>query len=251
MIYLFFIAITGLLLLFAWYQMQFFLVFQPHKYPRESLDKHFTPLSIVVSDKTLLEGIEYAPEQFEHTLVYIGGKYQDSVALIQKLAVNFPFYRIVTYNHRGYGDSQGHVNEKVFYKDALEVAKKFTARYGIYSLLGYSLGSSAAAFVASHVSVEHLFLIGAFDSIEAMFTQRGVPAFLVRYRFDTAVYMQNVSAKTCLVVSTDDQIIPIKRSRYLRDKIKNLAWYKELSGYNHNEILLCKESKACIEKVLK
>ena len=250
MIYLIFILITLSVLVLALYQLQFFLVFDPKKHKREHLDARYTALEIKADDGTLLEGIEYTPKEFKHTLFYIGARSQDSVALIHKLSHHFEECRILTFNYRGYGNSKGVPSEKNLYNDALHVAKKFQEHYGEFSVAGFSLGSSLAAYVASKIKVKHLFLLGGFDSVRALFLKRGFPSFLIKYSFDTVSYLKNVDADTYLVSSIDDDVVPIENAHNLKTNIKNLAEYKELSRYNHDEILFSQESVDLVKKVL-
>ncbi len=250
MIYLLFIALTLLILAVALYQVQFFFLFDPKKHTREGLDKRYTVLEIRAKDGTMLEGVEFTPEGFKHTIFYIGGRSQDSVALIHKLSHHFKDCRIMTFNYRGYGNSQGVQNEANLYEDALHVAKKFQEHYGAFSVVGFSLGSSLAAYVASKIKTENLFLLGGFDSVRDIFKKRGFPSFLIKYRFDTTSYVKDVDADTYLVSSIDDGIVPIENAHNLKTKIKNLAEYKELSRYNHDEILFCDETINLLKKVL-
>lgn len=252
MIYLIFTIVTLVILLIFLYQLQFFLVFDPKIHRREKLDARYTYLKIKAEDGTLLEGVTYSPQKFKHTIFYLGGRSQDCVALIHKLSYNFEDYRILTLNYRGYGNSKGMLDEKNIYADALYVAKKFQENYGEFSIVGFSLGSSVAAYVASKIKAEKLFLFGGFDSVLNIFKSRKsyIPAFMVKYIFDTALHVKNVDADTYLVSSRDDDVVPLKNAHNLKEKIKNLVEYKELSRYNHDEILFCDESVALVKRVL-
>lgn len=250
MIYLTFILITLSVLVLALYQLQFFLVFDPKKHKREHLDASCTVLEIKADDGTSLEGIEYTPKEFKHTIFYIGARSQDNIALIHKLSHHFEECRVLTFNYRGYGNSQGMPSEKNLYNDALHVAKKFQEHYGDFSVIGFSLGSSLAAYIASKIKVEKLFLLGGFDSVKNLFIKRGFPSFLVKYSFDTALHVREVDADTYLVSSIDDDVVPIENAHNLKTNIKNLAEYKELSRYNHDEILFSKEAVNLVKKVL-
>ena len=250
MIYLLFILVTLLILMLFLYQIQYFMVFEPKKYRKEKLDDRYTLLEIKAEDGTLLEGVEFTPPKFTHTIFYIGGKSQDSVGLINKLSQNFEDFRIVTFNYRGYGNSKGRPSEQNLYGDALHVAKKFQEHYGDFDIVGFSLGSSVAAFVASRIKVKKLFLLGAFNSVHHLLKSRHFPPFLIRYNFNTALHVRDVEAEVYLVSSVDDKIVPIKNVYNLKINIKNLAEYQELSGYDHDEILFCQESVNLLKRVL-
>ncbi len=252
MIYILFIFFTLVILTFFIIQVQYFFLFDPKKHRREFLDERYTPLDVQAEDGTILEGIEFTPKHFTHTIFYIGGRSQDSVALIHKLAFSFEGYRIVTFNYRGYGSSQGSPSELNVYEDALYVAKKLQQRYGEFSIIGFSLGSSVAAYVASKIKVEKLFLLGGFDSVFHIIRNK-IPllaSFLIRYKFNTALHVSSVNAPTYLVSSKDDDVVPIKNAHNLKISIKNLAEFKELSSYNHDEILFSSESINLVKKAL-
>ena len=252
MIYFFFLFFTILILIFALYEVQYFFVFEPKKYRREPLDERYTPLEIYAEDGTLLEGIIFTPQHFSHTILYFGGRSQDSVALIHKLTCNFENCQIVTFNYRGYGDSKGKATEKNLYSDAYFIAKKIEEHYGKFSVMGFSIGSSVAAFVASKIEVKNLFLIGAFESVFSLFRAKAplLPSFLIRYRFDTALHVSVVEAKSYLLSSKDDEIVPIENFYNLKKRIKNLVEYKELTSYNHDEILFSQETQDLVKRVL-
>jgi hypothetical protein len=252
MIYLLFFLLTLSVLAVFLYQLQYFFIFEPHKYPREQLDERFKALEIKTKDGVLLEGVEYSPAEFTHTLLYFGGRSQDSVALIKKLSENYSEYRIITFNYRGYGDSKGVLSEKIVFEDALFVARKLQEHYGTLSLMGYSLGSSLAAFAATSLKLENLFLIGAFKSVSDVMKRRVplLPTFMIKYRFDTALHVRDVESPSYLIVSKTDEIIPFKSAYALSSCIKNLAEFKELYGYNHDEILFSPETTALVKRVL-
>lgn len=234
------------------YQVQYFFVFEPKKYPREILDERFTPLEIKAEDGTPLEGMIYSPKNFSHTILYMGGRSQDSVALITKLSASFENYRIIAYNYRGYGDSKGSLSEENIFNDALFVARKLQENYGEMSILGFSLGGSLAAYTASNCSVNNLFLISPFDSVYEVIKRKMAffPSRLIRYRFDTALHVKQVDAKTYVVASKSDRLIPIENIHNLLTNVKNLEEFKELDGYNHDEVLFSPETVDLVQRIL-
>jgi len=246
MIYIAFIIFTLFILAFAFYQWQYFMVFSPTFYREEDLCEQCSILSITTKDKKELEGALYEPQNSLNTLLVFVGRSHDAVALINKLAQTYPSTRIITFNYRSYGRSQGKISEKNLYEDALLIGELVQKNYGDFYLLGFSLGSSIAAYLASKHSVKALFLLGAFDSIASLakgkFVQRSFfpnidLSSVFRYKFRTIDYVQNVDAPTCLFVSKDDETTYIENARALKEKIKNLQLYKELDKLSHKEIL--------------
>jgi pimeloyl-ACP methyl ester carboxylesterase len=206
-------------------------------------------------DGTELEGVMYEPKNAANTLLFFVGRSHDAVGLINRLSRAYPKTRIITFNYRAYGKSKGKASEKNLLSDALEIAGFVEKNYGEFYLLGYSIGSNIAAFVASKVSVKALFLLGAFDSIASLakskFVDKGLFPMMdlskiFRYKFRTYEYVKNVDADTYLFVSEDDETTYIQNSRDLKESVKKLVYYKEFKGLSHKELL---SYGAIVEKI--
>ncbi len=245
-VYIAFVVVTLAIVLFALYQWQHFMIFSPTYFREDELDDDFEYVSITTDDGVELEGVVYEPKELyrklatiEATLLFFGGRSHDSVGLIKRLSSRFTHTRIITFNYRSYGKSKGFVNEKNVYKDGLKIAQMVQKHYGDFYILGFSIGSSVAAYVASKVKVKGVFLVGAFDSI-ALLTKSKYGknlSWLLRYRFDNTKFVQNIDAKTYLFVSKDDEITYIENGRNLKKHVKNLAVYKEYDNISHKELL--------------
>lgn len=246
MLYLAFLFFTFIVLIIAFYQWQYFMIFSPVYYRGEELDEEFELLSITTEDGIELEGVVYEPKEMyrklptiESTLLFFGGRSHDSVGLIKKLATSFPHTRIITFNYRSYGKSGGVVSEKNILSDGLLIAKKVQEKYGDFYLLGFSIGSLVASYIASKQKVQELFLVGSFDSVALLAKERfGFgPAWLFRYKLDNTKNVEHIDAKTYLFVSKDDETTFIKNSRNLKNHVKNLVHYEEFDSLSHKELL--------------
>jgi len=215
------------------------MIFSPLIYREEPLCEKCNILTMQTDDGIELEGALYEPENPHATLLVFVGRSHDAVALINKLALSYPHARIITFNYRSYGKSGGVVNEKNILSDGLKIAELVKKNYGNFYVLGFSIGSSVAAFVASKVDVNGLFLIGAFDSIASLAKNKyGLDfSFLLRYKFTTKDFVKNIDADTYLFASLDDEITYIENARKLKKSIKNLVDYTELDGLTHKELL--------------
>ena len=243
MIYIIFLLFTFGVLYFAFYQWQYHMIFSPMYYREDSLDDDFEILSIKTDDGIELEGVVYEPKDFSSTMLFFAGRAHDAVGTIKKLSCFYPTVRIITFNYRSYGKSEGSITEQNINEDALHIAKLVEKNYGPFYILGYSLGSSIASFVASRSTCRALFLIGAFDSIVELAKVRYsffkyLGLFKVfRYKFNTKNYVQNIDAETYLFVSISDELTYIQNARNLKENIKNLVFYEELENLSHKEIL--------------
>jgi len=229
------------------------IVYSPTHYPKRSLfeqsPENYFMQHIEVDKNIFLEGVIYEPEEgAKETLFYFGGKEQDSVSMVSKLSITYTDVRIIAFNYRAYGKSHGKPSQKKIFQDALYIYDMMSDRYTKLSIMGYSLGSSVASFVASQRAPKRLILISAFDSVVA-FAQKKYPlipkaAFKNPFRSD--LYVQEVSAPTYLYVTVDDTIVDIDQARILHKNINHLVEYKEYSGYNHSSLLMSDE---VVEKV--
>ena len=246
MIYLAFFFFTIFVLLIALYQLQFFMVFKPTYYRDEELDEEFELLSVISDDGVELEGVVYEPTDIyrklptiNSTMLFFGGNRHDTVGLIHRLSSAFPHTRIITFNYRSYGKSGGVVSEKNILEDGLKIAGIVQKNYGDFYLLGFSLGSIVASYIASKQKVKALFLVGTFDSACALTKKRfgTCLSWILRYKLDNINHVKHIDAKTYVFVSKDDERTYIKNARNLKNSVKNLTHYVELDGLTHKEIL--------------
>ncbi len=260
MIYMAFLFFTFMILIFIFYEWQYYMIFTPTLHREDELDDSFEMLSVKSEDGVELEGVVFTPKEFKNTMLFFGGRSHDVVGLINKLSVTYPSVRIISFNYRSYGKSEGKASEKNLFKDGLQIAKLTQKHYGDFYIFGFSLGSSVASFVASKHKSLGVILVGSFDSIASVakekFVQRGgFPMVdlsnIFRYKFRNYEHVQSIDAKTYLFVSRDDETTYIQNAINLKEHIKNLALYRELDGLSHKELLWDKEVTDEINGVLK
>jgi len=246
MIYIAYLFLTVLILIFAFYQWQYYMVFSPIYYRDGDICEQCKMLSMISDDGTQLEGVIYEPLNATNTILFFVGRSHDAVGFINKLSQAYPKTRIITFNYRSYGKSQGRANEKSLLSDALQIATFVEKNYGEFYLVGFSIGSNVAAYVASKMKVKALFLLGAFDSIASLAKSKFVDrsyfpminlSKIFRYQFRTTDYVKEVDADTYLFVSKHDETTYIQNSRDLKENVKNLVYYKELEDLSHKELV--------------
>ncbi|MCD6190925.1 MAG: alpha/beta hydrolase [Sulfurimonas sp.] len=260
MIYIAFLFFTFLVLAFAFYQWQHFMIFSPTYHRDSDLGSECEILSLTTDDGVELEGVVYEPKNFTNTILFFAGRSHDAVGLIKKLSFNYPNVRIITFNYRSYGRSGGTISEKNILSDALFIAQIIQKNYGDFYVFGYSLGSNIASYVASKKSSLGVFLVGSFDSIASIakekFVNRGsFPMMnlssIFRYKLRTREYVENIDAKVYIFVSKSDETTYIQNARNLKNHVKNLAYYEELDNLSHKELLWDSKVIDTINGVLK
>ena len=242
------------------YLLQHKIIFTPHHHKRRGLFREYPelykPLELQVEKGIFLEGIVYEPEEKANTtMLYFGGREQDSVTLIGKFSIHYPKTRIIAFNYRGYGTSGGEPSEAAYHGDALKIYDYVSEHYEVPVMLGYSLGSNIAVHTAVHREPKGLVLVAAFESVPALSRSKRlpVPNFVVKHRFETIKEIDRVKVPFSMYVTIDDGFVPIKQPRKLKAKAKEgmLIDYKEYEGYNHAQLLfsdeVCEEITAILE----
>lgn len=167
------------------------------------------------------EDIYYATEQFS--------KYGDTAALLV--------------NYRGYGGSTGTPGEKELFADALAVFDEIVQRHAPEKifLMGRSLGSGVASYVAANRKVTGTILITPFDSI-ASIAKRQFPFLptetLIQHPFRSIDFVQQFTAPTLVIYGGRDTTVLPAQTRKLIEHIKGDTAIVYIEEAEHNNIEL-------------
>lgn len=151
-------------------------------------------------------------------LIYFGGNAEDVAGNIDTFSSAFPRHSLYLVNYRGYGGSSGRPSEKALLADALTVHDHLQSQYPWISVIGRSLGSGVAVYLASERPVTKLVLVTAYDSLVnvARHYYWYLPVrLLLRDRYDSARRAPAVRAPVLIVTAGEDEIIPSARSEAL------------------------------------
>jgi pimeloyl-ACP methyl ester carboxylesterase len=156
-------------------------------------------------------------------LIYFGGNAEDVALNVDSLSLAIPEYSLYLVNYRGYGGSTGRPTEAGLFSDALEVYDHVRARHPQTSVLGRSLGSGVAVYLASERPVDRLVLVTPFDSL-ANVARTHLPVLpaglLLKDRYESANRAPAVTAPVLTVIAENDEIIPRARSNALVDAFR-------------------------------
>ncbi len=173
-------------------------------------------------------------------LIYFGGNAEDitnNIPQFEELFENFTVYLI---NYRGYGKSQGTPTEAAFFSDAIAIYDQIVDQHDSISLMGRSLGSGVAVYLASKRDIDKLFLLTPFDSM-AEVAQTHYPYFptsyLIKDRFESIAYAAQLEASVLIVTAEFDRVVPVKHAEKLRDRLsRSKVSYHLIAGADHNNI---------------
>ena len=187
-------------------------------------------------------------------LLYYGGnaeRVEDNIAFFKTV---LPDYAVYLIPYRGYGNSTGEPSEDSLYGDALHVFDQVKAHHTQISLMGRSLGSGIATYVAANRQVEKLILITPYDSIvnvaKSAYWMFPV-SLLIKDKFQSIKWVKNISAKTYIFIAENDTVIPRARSEQLIAQFtEQLINTMLVSGAGHNDISLYPEYVTELKKAL-
>ncbi len=153
----------------------------------------------------------------------------------------FPEYTVYLVNYRGYGGSSGEPTEKGIYSDAIVIFDQIRSKHSDISVLGRSLGSGVATYLASKREFEKLVLITPYDSAQSMVQER-FPMYpmmiLLKDKYDSVTRAKDIRAKTLVLIAEKDSVITMKHSQKLIDAFPDSkVEVKIIKDAGHNTIL--------------
>ena len=209
-------------------------------YPSPAPQKSFDELNIE-NDAGVIK-VFVLNRGHKNAIIYFGGNAESVGYSADNFAKNFPNHTIYLVNYRGYGESSGTPTEEKLYSDALLVYDKIRKYNADIHVIGRSLGSGVATYLASKRPVNRLILVTPFDSIESV-AQNKFPIYpmsiLLKDKYKSIDRVSEITAhQTLIVIGEKDEVIPNEHSQRLHNafvvsKVKSLSLH---SG--HNDIQL-------------
>lgn len=190
-----------------------------------------------------------------HLLLYYGGNasaIENNIDFFNQVAPQHTVYLIP---YRGYGNNKGAPTEEALYSDALHIYEHLLNNYESVTLMGRSLGSGVATFVAANRKVNKLILVTPYDSIENV-AKTHYPflpvSLLATDKFLSADRAPKIKAKSLILIAEKDQIIVRERSEALASQFdSNLLTKVIVPGADHNNISLSTEYIESVQEFLK
>ncbi len=191
-------------------------------------------------DAAVLRGWVVNPGN-KDAVIYFGGNAEPVQAMRTDLEHWFPARSSYLVPYRGYGDSEGQPGERALSADALALYDLVRSRHpdGSIAVIGRSLGSGVASYLAAHRSVAGLVLVTPFDSMArlAQTHYSFLPVrWLLRERYDSARHLQNYRGPVLIVRASDDRIVPAARTAALVAALPLRPQVVELAGTDHNTL---------------
>ena len=185
-------------------------------------------------------------------LIYFGGNSEAIENNINNFEQIFRGYSVYLIHYRGYGKSQGSPTEAGLFSDALAIYDAIKANHENISIMGRSLGSGVAVYLASKRNTDKLILLTPYDSIAevAQHHYPFVPArHVARDRFESFRYAEDITAPVLMVTAELDRVVPKERALKLREYfIHTKVEYHMINSAAHNDVTEFNEYRRVLEK---
>ena len=204
--------------------------FYKHDYVEKLIENEGETLRVAVLNEGKKEAI-----------IYFGGNNEWVVSSAERRAKQFANYTVYLVNYRGYGGSTGKTTQNGLYSDALVIYDTFKKEHKEVHLLGRSLGSGVASYIASKREIKKLALVTPYDSVLNV-AQGKYPMYpinlILKDKFDSVKNLSNVqNTKVLVLMAKDDKVIPNEHSYALARSIaKERVQVEVIEGQSHNSI---------------
>jgi uncharacterized protein len=212
-----------------------------------------------IDDKVTLRGWQLTPKAASGKvpgLIYFGGR-QEDISELAHIAEFFGARVVRIFNHRGFATSSGKPSEKGFLSDALAQYDALAAAPEVDAsnifVIGRSLGSGLAVYLAAHRPVAGVVLITPYDSVLAL-AKRHYPYLpvkrLLRHRFEAHLWAGEARCRVLTVLAAIDKVVPADHSHQLLARWAGSSEVITIPDTDHSNVLRAGETQDVIRRFL-
>ncbi|MCW4455066.1 alpha/beta hydrolase [Flavobacterium sp. MXW15] len=191
-------------------------------------------------DGLVLRGWRLTPAA-PRALLYFGGNAEDLRGFRDQASVVLPGHTVYLLAYRGYGASDGRPTQPALLADALALYDHVRRQRPEVEIdvIGRSLGSGVASYVASQRRVSRLALVTPFDSVRATAQShyRWVPVrWLLRDAYPSTDYLPRHAGELMIVRASHDTVVPAANTDSLIAALPRPPQVATIAGSDHNSI---------------
>lgn len=144
-------------------------------------------------------------------LLYFGGNRESVEQNEEFFRKALPWTSVYLIPYRGFSGNPGSPSEQSLFADALSDYDYVAARHAAVDVMGRSLGSGVAVYVAVNRKFARLVLTTPYDSIQSL-AQEKYPIFPMRLiledKFESWKRVPSIEARTLVLVAENDLVVP-------------------------------------------
>lgn len=229
------------------------MLFYPH-FDEEAFNKLISNIKaeeiVIESSQGTISGWFYHnAEDKAPVVLYFGGNGENSSRrMLNNIESEnwswFEGYNFVMFDYPGYGKSDGNCTEATMKQMAVDVYDAIAVRDDVDSkqivVMGYSIGTGAANYVASMRDVNGLLLMAPYSNGHDIYNNmlnifHGPLKLLVSFKMESIKFAENVSIKPLVMATKDDELVPFQSSQTLANHYPNVCEFELYEGFTHND----------------
>lgn len=182
------------------------------------------------------------------TVLYFYGNYETASTRLYSLTASydnsaFAGCNFAVFDYPAYGNSEGKCTDDTILTFALDVYDELSKRTDNIIVLGYSLGTGPACYLAGERDVTALLLYAPYADSTDLYNNvidifHGPLEKLVSFDIDSKKNAENITAPTLILASEKDELIPYESSMELIDKFGGKCNFIKMPDITHNQFLL-------------
>ncbi len=146
-----------------------------------------------------------------NAIIYFGGNAERPDLSTADFKELFSGQTIYFINYRGYGNSDGTPTEVALYDDAMAIYDYIAPQHNHISVIGRSLGTGVATYLATQRDIHKMVLVTPFDCITNI-AQATYPIFpmqlLLKDNYNSAERAPQITTPTLIIMAGNDRVIP-------------------------------------------
>lgn len=187
-------------------------------FPTSKKDHNYQIENFMINDEKI--EVVVLNKKKENAILYFGGNAESVVNNASIFLEIFKNHTVYLINYRGFAGSSGNPTEEGLYKDSLSIYDKIIKRHKNISVMGRSLGTGIATYLASNRDTSKLILITPYDSIEHIAQDKYIffpISILLKDKYNSVERVNKIKSKTLIILAQYDNIINSKYSQILID----------------------------------
>lgn len=201
------------------------IIFYGHPYPENEKYQGVKELEIPIDDDLTMNAalVQAQPgSRSKGAILYLhGNKGNVRRGLYQSRSMQNRGYDLLIPDYRGYGKTEGQpINDAQLLSDANKAYQYLKDNYDEDKtyIVGYSLGSGMASYVAKENNPAGLILVAPFTTLDDIKNQFlwMFPDFLLRYKLSNEEHLKEVKAPVTILHGTADNVVKYKYGAELK-----------------------------------
>ena len=253
------LGITCLFVLYltSLYLLQDKLLFKPDNNYISPLNAHLNDVTenmLTMSDGTkVMTWAKDGNKDLPALLFFHGNRGQMAEFAPQILSFHNEGYGIFLSEYRGYGNSEGKINQEKMFSDGAEIYDWIKKKgYSKIIVIGYSFGCAASIGLAEKRKVDGLVLISPFASLSRLVGEKyPLSNWVLKDDYPSEKTIQKLTAPILIIHGTTDSLVPVHHAQLLYSKRKENTSLHFLDKKDHREAFWAKETPELILNWLK